>query len=297
MRRIKDDNIDNTEEKKSSEKKTAKTKKASSSARKTAKKTSSSKASKVPSDEDISNIVFAKRSPTIPYAIDMHPRRDEIIRDILDGRKSRKSIVREYGLSHENVVRNYMKSKLIAPIAEKNLDSRDRSAAILQQKLDDIQQYLDKLIQSCDDFLTDPRDSSKYFMGNRADELVVVYEKSEELADGKVIRKRYTEDLQTLIDIALDPDSCNVLQIRSTRTDIRKLILEALSIAQKQVELIGRITGQMQDILIHADVKSIIVPKLCQAVAEVTEESKPSEFKSGIMSELKRLIAEEEASR
>ena len=277
-----------------SKKSTEKTVKKKASAKKTVTKSS---ASKVPKNEDISNIVFAKRSPTIPYAIDMHPRREEIIRDILDGRKSRKSIVQEYGLSNESVVKNYMKSKLIAPIAEKNLDSRDKSAAILQQRLDDIQSYLDKLIQSCDDFLTDPRDSSRYFMGNRADELVVVYEKAEELADGKVIRKRYTEDLQTLIDIALDPDSCNVLQVRSTRTDIRKLILEALSIAQKQVELIGRITGQMQDILIQADVKSIIVPKLCQVVAEVTEEVKPSAMKNGIMNELKRLLDEEEISR
>ncbi len=278
------------------DKKKAKASKKSGSIKKTARKSSKSKGSKVPSDEDISNIVSAKRSPTNPYAIDMHPRRAEIIRDLLDGRKSRKSIVREYGLSNESVVKNYMKNKLIAPIAEKSLESRDRSAAILQQKLDDIQCYLDKLIESCDEFLTDPRDSTKYFMGNRADELIVVYEKREEMADGKVIRKRYTEDLQTLIDIALDPDSCNVLQVRSTRTDIRKLILEALSISQKQVELIGRITGQMQDILVHADVKSIIVPKLCQVVTEVTEDSKPGDIRKDLMSELKRLIAEEEIS-
>lgn len=275
-------------------KRTAKAKAADKKA--SSKKTAAAKSSaqNVPGNQDISNIVFNKRSPTIPYAIDVHPRRDEIVRDILDGRKSRKSIVKEYGLSNESVIKNYMKRKLIAPIAEKNLDSRDKSAAILQQKLDDIQLYLDKLIDSCDEFLTDPSDPSKYFMGNRADELVVVYEKAEEVGDGKVIRKRYREDLQTLLDIALDPESCSVLQIRSTRTDIRKLILEALSISQKQVELIGRITGQMQDILVHADVKSIIVPKLCQVVAEVTEESKPDEMKSEIMNQLERILNEEE---
>ena len=126
-------------------------------------------------------------------------------------------------------------------------------------------------------------------MGNRADELTVVYEKAEELENGKVIRKRYAEDLQTLLDIALDPNSSKVLQVKSARTDVRKLILDALSVSQKQVELIGRITGQMQDILVHADIKSIVVPKICQVVSEVSEESKPM-----IMNELQRILNEEE---
>lgn len=247
------------------------------------------KAPIVPKNKDISNIVHNKRSPTIPYAIDVHPRREEIIRDILDGRKSRKTIAKEYGLSNVSVITNYMKRKLIAPLAEKSLDSRDRSAAILQQRLDDIQLYLDKLIESCDEFLTDPSDPTRYFMGNRADELTVVYEKAEELDNGKVIRKRYAEDLQTLLDIALDPNSSKVLQVKSARTDVRKLILDALSVSQKQVELIGRITGQMQDILVHADIKSIVVPKICQVVSEVSEESKPM-----IMDELQRILNEEE---
>lgn len=213
--------------------------------------------------------VKTKPSPTVPYAIDMHPQRDEIIQDILEG-KSRASIRKKYGLSNDSVIKNFLEKRLMVPLAEKKLEKRDESAAVLQEKLDMIQSYLDKLIASCDEFLTDPRNPGKYYMGDRADELIVVYEREEELDDGKVIRKRYSDDLQTLLNRALRNDEI-ALQVKSTRMDIRKLLLDTLSVSQKQIEMIGRITGQMQDILVHADINGIVVPRVHDLIVEAED--------------------------
>ena len=213
--------------------------------------------------------VKTEPSPTVPYAIDMHPQRDEIIQDILEG-KSRASIRKKYGLSNDSVIKNFLEKRLMAPLAEKKLEKRDESAAVLQEKLDRIQSYLDKLIASCDEFLTDPRNPGRYYMGDRADELMVVYEREEVLDNGKVIRKRYSDDLQTLLNKGLRNDE-TALQVKSTRMDIRKLLLDTLSVSQKQIEMIGRITGQMQDILVHADINGIVVPRVHDLIVEAED--------------------------
>lgn len=233
--------------------------------------------------------VKTEPSPTVPYAIDVHPQRDEIIQDILDG-KSRASIRKKYGLSNDSVIKNFLEKRLMGPIAEKKLEKRDESAAVLQEKLDRIQSYLDKLIDSCDEFLSDPLSPGKYYMGDRADELMVVYEREEELDNGKIIRRRYSEDLQSLLDRGLRNGE-TALQVKSTRMDIRKLLLDTLSVSQKQIEMIGRITGQMQDILVHADIGGLVIPKLYAIIGDAADSD--VEFKHKLLAELESIGEEE----
>ena len=201
--------------------------------------------------------------------MDDHPQREQIIKDIL-AQKTYNEIKKKYGLNNVNVIKTFVANRLVYPAAKASKRDQDGSREYLMGKLDEIQEYLTKLINACDEWLTDPNDKDKYFLGDRADELSVVW--LEEQANGKIAKKR--DNLQHLLDIALNTERGKALQyVQTGRTDTRKLMLESLRVAQQQVELIAKITGEMHEITMSVDVYGIVLPTVVSIINKATENS------------------------
>ena len=201
--------------------------------------------------------------------MDDHPQREQIIKDIL-AQKTYNEIKKKYGLNNVNVIKTFVANRLVYPAAKASKRDQDGSREYLMGKLDEIQEYLTKLINACDEWLTDPNDKDKYFLGDRADELSVVW--LEEQANGKLAKKR--DNLQHLLDIALNTERGKALQyVQTGRTDTRKLMLESLRVAQQQVELIAKITGEMHEITMSVDVYGIVLPTVVSIINKATENS------------------------
>lgn len=200
-------------------------------------------------------------------SLDDHPKKEQIIRDIL-AQKPYNAIKKAYNLNSVNVLRTFISNRLIFPTAQANIEAKQDTREIIMAKLDEIQGYLTKLINACDEWLTDPNNKDKYFLGDRADELSVVW--LEEQANGKVAKKR--DSLQHLLDIALDTERGKALQyVQTGRTDTRKLMLESLRVAQQQVELIAKITGEMHEISMAVDVYGVVLPHVIAVINKATD--------------------------
>lgn len=199
--------------------------------------------------------------------LDDHPQRDQIIKDIL-AQKTYNEIKKKYGLNSVNVIKTFVANRLVYPAAQASKREQEDTRDFLMGKLDEIQDYLTKLINACDEWLTDPNDKDKYFLGDRADELTVVW--LEEQANGKIAKKRDT--LQHLLDVALNTERGKALQyVQTGRTDTRKLMLESLRVAQQQIELIAKITGEMHEITMSVDVYGIVLPTVVSIINKATE--------------------------
>lgn len=199
--------------------------------------------------------------------LDDHPQRDQIIKDIL-AQKTYNEIKKKYGLNSVNVIKTFVANRLVYPAAQASKREQEDSRDFLMGKLDEIQDYLTKLINACDEWLTDPNDKDKYFLGDRADELTVVW--LEEQANGKIAKKRDT--LQHLLDVSLNTERGKALQyVQTGRTDTRKLMLESLRVAQQQIELIAKITGEMHEITMSVDVYGIVLPTVVSIINKATE--------------------------
>ena len=200
-------------------------------------------------------------------SIDEHPSKEQIVKDIL-AQKSYGEIKKKYNLNSVQVLKTFVSNRLVYPAAQASEKVKQDSREIIMGRLDEIQGYLSKLIKACDEWLADPDDKDRYYLGDRADELTVVW--LEERAKGKLVKKR--DSLQHLLDIALDTERGKALQyVQTGRTDTRKLLLEALRVAQQQVELIAKITGEMHEITMSVDVYGVVLPHIIAVINSATE--------------------------
>ena len=200
-------------------------------------------------------------------SLDEHPQKDKIIQDII-AQKSYGDIKKTYGIDSVKTIKTFISNRILYPAAQANIEAKQDSREIIMAKMDEIQGYLSKLINACDEWLTDPNDKDKYFLGDRADELSVVW--LEEQGNGKIAKKR--DSLQHLLDIALDTERGKALQyVQTGRTDTRKLMLESLRVAQQQVELIAKITGEMHEISMAVDVYGVVLPHVIAVINKATD--------------------------
>lgn len=200
-------------------------------------------------------------------SLDDHPQKDQIVKDLI-AQKSYGDIKKKYGLDSVKVLKTFVSNRILYPAAQASEKVKQDSREIIMGRLDDIQGYLTKLIKACDEWLADPDDKDRYFLGDRADELTVVW--LEERGKGKFVKKR--DSLQHLLDIALDAEQGKALQyVQTGRTDTRKLMLEALRVAQQQVELIAKITGEMHEITMSVDVYGVVLPHIIAVINSATD--------------------------
>jgi hypothetical protein len=133
----------------------------------------------------------------------------------------------------------YLKDKLAASAAKVLAKEGDKNGKGLLDRVEAIMTRMQKLYDACDEYLQDPENGEKYYLGPRAHELRVVYE---EPSGKKTVRKKATLDhlIKTLKAKGKTP-----LEVSSRYADPRKLIIDTASVLSKQLELIGKITQQL----------------------------------------------------
>lgn len=207
-------------------------------------------------------------------SLDEHPQKEQIIRDII-AQKSYNDIKKTYGIDSVKTIKTFISNRILFPAAQANTEAKQDSRELVMAKLDEIQGYLSKLIKSCDEWLTDPDLPDKYFLGDRADEVYVVYTEEIPIGDsGKTKTVRRKEKLQKMVDAVMDSPKyfgSQLEYVQTNRTDTRKLMLDALRVAQQQVELIAKITGEMHEITMAVDVYGVVLPHVISIVQKATD--------------------------
>lgn len=125
-----------------------------------------------------------------------------------------------------------------------------------------------KLYDACDDYLKDPANPDRYELGPRAWEIDIVYRTVEPDTDKMITRK---ESLDTLL-LKLDEHGYQPWEVRMKHADPRKLIVETAGAITRQLELMAKIEGSIQDTVVNVtlDQKFLV---LKQIIMDATKEA------------------------
>ncbi len=177
-----------------------------------------------------------------PYAIEMHPKSQEIVRKLAEG-VNPCSVAAEYKIDTRSV-RNYVKKRMPEVLAKvvKERSREDRAVKAAERRsIADAQELfeiilkavrrMETLSDSCDDYLQDPDNPGNYYMGPRAHEIDVIYLIKPD--DGPPVRRR--ETLQNIIT-RIEQHDMLPTEIHSKHTDPRILLVKASETLTKQMD-------------------------------------------------------------
>ena len=143
------------------------------------------------------------------------PYKGEIVRSLVAG-VPMQEVARKYGLPYQSVY-TFQKKYLSRILYERNL----REDQGIEDALIESVSSLKKMLDSVQEWLTDPEDSSRINANPRAEELEVVYEAADE--EGNVVRRKAI--LQELLDKAVGRE--NVLRVSYKGMDSRIVFIRA----------------------------------------------------------------------
>jgi hypothetical protein len=154
-----------------------------------------------------------------------------------------RNIAERYGLSLPTINRHV---KACIPEALEAARSKDKadSGLLVEAEVQKVFGKLSKLIDACDEWLTDPTDPQKYCLDPRDHELQVIY-LDEKDTDNNGNPKRKRENLRSLI-ARLEENQVQVLTIESKHADPRDLCVKAAGQIANQLALYGKLLGLFQ---------------------------------------------------
>ena len=134
-----------------------------------------------------------------------------------------------YGISRTTIAIH--KRECIAEVLQTALDEKGEEKQLVGDTL--IKQVeadigmIHKLVDACDRELTDPEDSSKYFIGPKAYEMEITYQgKNKET--GRLEKLTHKANLQEIIDV-VEEGGFIVRNINTKTADPRELLLKAIA--------------------------------------------------------------------
>ena len=179
-------------------------------------------------------------------AIDNHPQKKQIIRALVRGDRSFREIADQFGTNKTSLQR-YLKEKLI-PTAAKIQGERDlRDGGFLLDEINRVMKRVNLMYDACDEYLRDPNDPNKYFLGPRGDEIEVSLLEYDE--DGKSFRTK--RDLQAVFDKIDDTKGKAITDWHYKHADPRKLLLETARTLNEQLEHLAKITDRIKDVTVN----------------------------------------------
>lgn len=180
-----------------------------------------------------------------------HPKYEEIRKDIVSGTMPYVNIAKKYGVSYA-AVRRFIASQLPSLAAESQ-KMREWDADRIVQELEQTIEYAQKLLDACDEWLTDPDSPDRYTLVPRAHEVeIVYYEQSGE--DDRPVKKKAS--LQELLD-ELKEGGVSAFDARWKVADPRRLLLDAVGRLGAQIEVIAKTRGEIKDVtytIAHSEV-------------------------------------------
>lgn len=217
------------------------------------------------------------------YEVDQHPQKERIIKALVRGDSYREITGRFKGLS-KSALSRYLNEKLLPKTAEVAYQEGIRDGSLALDQVQEAVERINKMYRACDEFLAHPDKPGEYFLGPRAAEIQISYRELDD--DGKPGLKR-TMTLQDALDRLESADKIPS-GWRYKHADPRKLVLETMSKAREQMEFLGKLSGQIQDIEVNvtamelwAEIKIAII----EAVRDIPD------ARSRIVSALKEIAS------
>jgi len=176
--------------------------------------------------------------------IEQHPKKDRIIKALVRGDKYRE-ITERYGISKAALSR-YLRDKLLPQTAEVAYEQGIKDGSLALDQVREAMERINKMYRACDEFLEHPDKPGEYFLGPRAEEMIISYVEIDEEGNGQT----RTTTLQDALN-RLEKSGKTFLQVKYRHADPRKLVLDTMSKAREQMEFLGKLSGQIQDIVIN----------------------------------------------
>lgn len=223
-------------------------------------------------------------------SINSRPDRKAIVRDLVK-QVPYATIVEKYPGVTQSQLQTFMKNSFGKEIAEKQLEERDHSAEAFLKEIDKLQGYCQKMLDACDEFLTDPNRPTKYTLAPHAREIDVVYTTEEPTnRPGKTKTVSHRRSLQELLDKVESGIEMDPVRVTWKVADPRNLILESVKTIDKLLETMARISGQMTDIVAATDVQGVILPLFVQVVMQATLDPAQQPVRTKILEGLEEVI-------
>jgi len=176
------------------------------------------------------------------YEVEQHPQRQQIVRALARG-ESFRDVAGRFGISR-SALHRFLKNKLIARAAETRAELILNDGKDILDEINKIMVRVQKMWNACDEWLSDPNNSEKYYLGPRADELSVVY--LEKIDDKWVTRRNILSTILHEKD-----ENIAVSSVHYRHADPRRLFLETARVLAIQLELLAKISGEIKDVTIN----------------------------------------------
>ena len=246
--------------------------------------------------------------------IEQEGHRDEILKMVVDN-VPYKDIAAKFGYSKDTVAR-YVKDKLKREAAIERSKNRKKLTADFESTMQYLQSLNEKVIEACKEWLQKPH-SSKFTLEPRSEEISVIYkrryfdeasetykEAREEAPLSELIRmieeEKFGEEKTNDDGEKSGSPSIEKRKVATLRwkiADPRKLILDALAEARSQIELIAKVTGELNSLADKTDIYGTVVPLIVKAIIDETRGD--SELRKKLIGAIEGnlAIAEEEATK
>ena len=179
------------------------------------------------------------------------------------------AIAKRFGVS-VNLITAYSRYVLQKSYAAQKDAQQKTEVEVYASRIEALDEKCRKVIEACDEWLTDPEYPDRYTMDPRAEDFRVVYTVEEDDDEGRPRKVRKTADLSYLLNELhrygkIDPQS-----VTYKATDPRQLILNALRLARENIEAIGSVMGVIRDIRVSVDVQGSLIPNIINIILDAT---------------------------
>lgn len=165
------------------------------------------------------------------------------IESLLAAGKPYRGIARQHGVSDDAITR-HVKTCIPAALEALRQSQKTESGLVVEEEVQRVFRRLNKLIDACDEWLTDPDDSSKYTLEPRDNEIdVTFFDPTDCDSEGRPKRKR--TKLRELV-ARVEGEQYEVLLIESKHADPRELVVKTAAQIANQLELYGKFRGLFQ---------------------------------------------------
>ncbi len=182
-----------------------------------------------------------------------HERAQEINKAIVRG-DSHRAIARRYGVSRDATDRH--RKHLAVQLFKLEEAKKLADARSLLQEVRNNSERMYKMFDAADLYLQDPEHPSRYDLGPRAEDVTVAYMDLLKIGRGKQAKKKWVRKRARLSEL-----------LRRTRkpitgwhyriADPRELFLKTALALNKQLELIGRLSGQIKDVQVPVSIAEL----------------------------------------
>lgn len=145
------------------------------------------------------------------------------------------SISKLYAISRDTITRH--RDECMAKLLAEDKEAKEAIVgdSLIKQVREQID-YLHKIIVACDEWLTDPEDESKYYLGPRGEEVEIVYQQVDP-DSGRITPSQRKATLQEILQ-AVESHGYIVRGVKFSHSDPRELLIKGIGKLEGTVKMI-----------------------------------------------------------